>query len=445
MSEQQDTIAAIATPPGSGGVGVIRISGPQVTTITVSIVGDLPQSRTAIYRSFRSSNDQILDQGLALFFPGPDSFTGEDVLELHGHGGSVVMNRLLKRVLELGARQANPGEFSERAFLNGKVDLIQAEAVADLINSASEQAAISAIRSLSGEFSKLVTRLKDQIISMRMLIEAHMDFTDEELDIPVATFQQSIQAAIDQNQNILDKARQGAVLNEGLRIAIIGEPNVGKSSLLNSLLQQDRAIVTDIPGTTRDTLTEKFLIDGVPFVITDTAGLRTTNDPVELEGINRTNLSMETADLVLIMSEYPKIAEQISTEIKSKIYVVNKIDQAQDVKAKIKMAVALSPAEIQLSAKTGEGLDLLKKELLKFAGVDTGAEGIFTARQRHIEALENTREFLNIAEPCLTSSETFDLAAENLRLALHSLGEITGEFTTEDLLGEIFSGFCIGK
>ncbi|MFK8066849.1 MAG: tRNA uridine-5-carboxymethylaminomethyl(34) synthesis GTPase MnmE [Gammaproteobacteria bacterium] len=443
MSESKDTIAAIATPPGSGGVGVIRLSGLQVSKIAVSILGDLPLHRTATYRSFRSADDQILDQGLALFFPGPDSFTGEDVLELHGHGGSVVMNRLLKRVLELGARQAKPGEFSERAFLNGKMDLVQAEAVSDLINSASEQAAISAIRSLSGEFSNLVIQLKEQIISMRMLIEAHMDFTDEELDIPVETFKKSVHEAIDQNQNILDKARQGAVLNEGIRIAIIGEPNVGKSSLLNSLLQQDRAIVTDIPGTTRDTLTEKFLIDGVPFLITDTAGLRTTDDPVELEGINRTNLSMQTADVVLIMSEYPKIAERISTEVKNKIYVANKIDQLENVKAKINQQFSFP--KIQLSAKTGEGLDFLKKQLLKFAGVDAGAEGIFTARQRHIEALENTRGFLNLAEPCLTSSETFDLAAENLRLALHSLGEITGEFTTEDLLGEIFSGFCIGK
>ncbi len=441
MSEQKDTIAAIATPPGSGGVGVIRISGSASKEIAIAILGDQPKSRSAIYRSFKTTDKQIIDQGLALFFLGPDSFTGEDVLELQGHGGSVVMNRLLKEVLGLGARQAKPGEFSERAFLNGKMDLVQAEAVADLINSASEQAAKSAIRSLSGEFSSHIEILKEKIISMRMLIEAHMDFTDEELDIPVEEFNLSIKAAIDENQSILEKARQGAVLNEGLRIAIVGEPNVGKSSLLNSFLQFDRAIVTDIPGTTRDTLTEKFLIEGVPFIVTDTAGIRETVDPVEQEGINRTNQTMEEADLVLVMSEFPEKSE---ADIKEKsLFITNKIDRDPEVKAERKEDG--EKIEIQLSVKTGTGLDLLKKELLKFAGVDSGAEGIFTARQRHIEALEKTHEFLQETEPYLSSSKYFDLAAENLRLALHTLGEITGEFTSEDLLGEIFSGFCVGK
>ena len=443
MSEQKDTIVAIATPPGSGGVGVIRISGSKVAEITNSIIGDQLPPRTTNYRCFKSSDKRTIDQGLALFFAGPDSFTGEDVLELHGHGGSVVMNRLLKRVLELGARQARPGEFSERAFLNGKMDLIQAEAVADLINSASDEAAKSAIRSLSGEFSSHIKKLKEKIISMRMLIEAHMDFTDEELDIPVSTFKQSIKEALQQNQLILEKARQGAVLNEGIRIAIVGPPNVGKSSLLNRLLQQDRAIVTDVPGTTRDTLTEKFLIEGVPFVITDTAGLRRTNDPVEQEGINRTNQTMEDADLVLIMSEYPETPEANMTKKENSLFIMNKIDR--DPVAAPEIKINKEKVEIQLSVKTGEGLDLLEKELLKLAGVDSGAEGIFTARQRHIEALEQTREFLEQTEPYLSSSEYFDLAAENLRQALNSLGEITGEFTTEDLLGEIFSGFCVGK
>ena len=443
MSEQKDTIVAIATPPGSGGVGVIRISGSKVAEITNSIIGDQLSPRTTNYRCFKSSDNRTIDQGLVLFFAGPDSFTGEDILELHGHGGSVVMNRLLKRVLELGARQARPGEFSERAFLNGKMDLVQAEAVADLINSASDEAAKSAIRSLSGEFSDHIKKLKEKIISMRMLIEAHMDFTDEELDIPVSTFKQSIKEALQQNQLILEKARQGAVLNEGIRIAIVGPPNVGKSSLLNHLLQQDRAIVTDIPGTTRDTLTEKFLIEGVPFVITDTAGLRTTNDPVEQEGINRTNQTMEDADLVLIMSEYPETSEKKLTTNKNSLFIANKIDRDPAVIPGTRSTE--EKVEIQLSVKTGEGLDLLEKELLKFAGVDSGAEGIFTARQRHIEALEQTREFLEQTEPYLSSSEYFDLAAENLRQALNSLGEITGEITTEDLLGEIFSGFCVGK
>ena len=443
MSEQEDTIAAIATPPGSGGVGVIRISGSKSKEIAANILGDQPEPRSATYRSFKTKNNQIIDQGLALFFPGPDSFTGEDILELQGHGGSVVMNRLLKEVLGLGARQANPGEFSERAFLNGKMDLVQAEAVADLINSASEQAAKSAIRSLSGEFSDHINILKEKIIFMRMLIEAHMDFTEEELDIPVEEFKQSIKAAIEQNQSILEKARQGAVLSEGLRIAIVGEPNVGKSSLLNHLLQFDRAIVTDIPGTTRDTLTEKFLIEGVPFIVTDTAGIRDTVDPVEQEGIDRTNQTMEEADLVLFMSEYPATSEGQQAGNEKSLFIKNKIDRDPQVKAGIKKES--EKTEILLSVKTGAGLDLLKKELLNFSGVETGAEGIFTARQRHIEALEKTHDFLQETEPYLDSSEYFDLAAENLRQALHSLGEITGEFTTEDLLGEIFSGFCVGK
>ena len=443
MSEHNDTIAAIATPPGSAGVAIIRISGSRASTIAISIFGEQPEPRIASFGSFKSAKNKIIDQGLALFFPGPDSFTGEDILELHGHGGSVVMHRLLKRVLELGARQANPGEFSERAFLNGKMDLVQAEAVADLINSASEQAAKSAIRSLAGEFSQHIDQLKEKIISMRMLIEAHMDFTDEELDIPISSFAQSINAAIQNNQSILDQARQGVVLNEGLRIAITGPPNVGKSSLLNCLLQQERAIVTDVPGTTRDTLTEKFLIEGVPFVITDTAGLRTTSDPVEQEGINRTNRTMEDADLVLVMSEYPRTTKDQVTSYKKSLFITNKIDR--DPIAIPEIMTAAEKTTIQLSVKTGVGIDLLKKELLKIAGVDRSAEGIFTARQRHVEALAETLEFLQQAKPCLASIEKFDLAAENLRLGLHSLGKITGEFTTEDLLGEIFSGFCVGK
>ena len=443
MSEQKDTIAAIATPPGSGGVGMIRVSGSASVEIATFILGDQPKPRTATFRSFKSADKQIIDQGLALFFPNPDSFTGEDVLELHGHGGSVVMNRLLKRVLESGARQAKPGEFSERAFLNGKMDLIQAEAVADLINSASEQAAKSAIRSLSGEFSSQIKELKEKIISMRMLIEAHMDFTEEELDIPVEELKQTIKKAIEQNLSILEKGRQGTVLNEGLRIAIVGEPNVGKSSLLNCLLQFERAIVTNIPGTTRDTVTERFLIEGVPFIVTDTAGIRDTMDPVEQEGINRSHRTMEEADLVLVMTEFSAASEDQRIGKEKSLFIKNKIDCDPEVKAEIKKEP--DKTEILLSVKTGAGIDLLKKELLKFAGVETGAEGIFSARLRHIEALEKTCGFLQETEPYLKSSECFELAAENLRLALHSLSEITGEFTTEDLLGEIFSGFCVGK
>jgi len=443
MAKYKETIAAIATPPGSGGVGIIRISGTASREIAISILGYQPTPRTATFSSFKTADKKIIDQGLALFFPGPDSFTGEDVLELQGHGGSIIMNRLLKRVIESGARQANPGEFSERSFLNGKMDLVQAEAVADLINSASEQAAKSAMRSLSGEFSDQIELLKEKIISMRMLIEAHLDFTEEELNIPFFTFNQQIDEAIDQTQLILNKARQGAILNEGLRLAIVGAPNVGKSSLLNRLLQQGRAIVTDIPGTTRDTLTEKFLIEGIPFIITDTAGLRKTSDPVEQEGINRTNQTIEDADLVLVMSEYPETTKNLPEKRENCLFIINKIDRDPDIIPEIKKTGGKT--EIQLSVKTGAGLDLLKKELLKTASVDSGAEGVFTARQRHIEALKKNRECLEQAQSCLSCSKHVDLAAEYLRLALHSLGEITGEFTTEDLLGEIFSGFCVGK
>jgi tRNA modification GTPase len=447
VTSQTETIAAIATPPGSGGVGMIRVSGPAVPEITKNILGEMPEPRKAIFSTFTDPSGTPIDQGLALYFSAPASFTGEDVLELHGHGGPVVLQSLMETLLSQGVRQARPGEFSERAFLNGKIDLIQAEAVADLINSASEQAAKSALRSLSGEFSRQIDQLREKIIFLRTQIEALMDFTDEELSIPEDTLSQTLQESIEGVQQILARAKQGAVLNEGIRITIVGAPNVGKSSLLNRLLQQDRAIVTDIAGTTRDTLTEKFILQGIPFVITDTAGLRQTDDPVEQQGIYRTKKAEKAADLVLEIVEYKSEINQDSdlekTSKGQRLLLINKIDK--DPTATANVSTNQGQKQISLSVKTGTGMDLLEQELLNFAGIDSESEGIFTARQRHLKALHNTEDFLLQARPCIKRIDLFDLAAENLRLALRSLGEITGEFSTEDLLGEIFSGFCVGK
>lgn len=445
MPVVNDTIAAVATPPGQGGVGVIRASGPQVAEIGTSLLKALPEARKAVFTSFRDGEDQIIDQGLALFFSAPHSFTGEDVLELHGHGGPQVLNRLIQRIIELGARQAKPGEFSERAFLNGKIDLLQAEAIADLINSSSEAAAKSAARSLVGEFSQRINQLKDRVIYLRSLIEALMDFSDEDIHIDDNALSASLSLTITENIGILDQARQGAALNEGLRISIVGPPNVGKSSLLNRLLQEERAIVTEIPGTTRDTLTEKFIIDGVPFIVTDTAGIRETTDPIEQAGIKRTFRTMEQADLVIVMQEIDDQKDMpILPEISVRhLDVVNKIDHHPEMTAKV---VRSGPRSyVYLSAKTGEGLDLLKKELINIAGLASGTEGLFSARQRHVQALQQTRHYLQQAEPYIGDVMSLDLAAENLRLAQRSLSEITGDFTSEDLLGEIFAGFCIGK
>lgn len=445
MPVVKDTIAAVATPPGQGGIGVIRVSGPQVKGIGTALLQELPQIRKAVFTAFRDAKGQIIDQGLALYFSAPHSFTGEDVLELHGHGSPLVLNRLMQRLFELGSRQAKPGEFSERAFLNGKIDLLQAEAIADLINSASEAAAKSAARSLVGEFSQRVDQLKVRIIQLRTLIEALMDFSDEEISVDDDTLNSSLSQAITENIRILEQARQGVALNEGLRISIVGPPNVGKSSLLNRLLQEERAIVTEIPGTTRDTLTEKIIIDGVPFIVTDTAGLRETEDPVEQEGIKRTIKTMEDADLAIVMNEFgDRSTNQNLPEIRIRhLYVINKIDRHPGLAAKVEQSG--QQTSVYLSAKTGEGLDLLKNELIRIADLQPGTEGLFSARQRHIIALQQTHLYLEQAKPYIDDVMSFELAAENLRLAQRSLGEITGDFTTEDLLDEIFSGFCIGK
>ncbi len=442
MVDEIDTIAAIATPPGAGGVGVIRVSGPKAESIAHAMMGRKPEPQKAIFSKFKDAEGIEIDHGLALFFQAPTSYTGECVLELQGHGGAIVIQRLLKRVLELGARPAKPGEFTERAFLNGKIDLLQAEAVADLINSASEQAAKSAIRSLRGEFSRQIEGLKQEIVDLRKHVEAYLDFTEEELEIPVSAFANGLKKAIEINRSILGKAHQGAILNEGYRITLVGEPNVGKSSLLNRLLLEERAIVTDIPGTTRDTLTERFLIEGVPFVVTDTAGLRQTQDPVELEGINRTHKAIAQTDLVIVMSEYPDQGE-ITLETDQVLYVINKIDRAPDLRPGV--VEKARQTLCYLSAKTGAGVEEFKQELLRIAQSGMGSEGVYTARQRHLVALQQTAAFLDQAQQVSVNTNQMDLFAENLRQAQESLSRITGEFTTEDLLDEIFSGFCIGK
>lgn len=443
MKNDTDTIAAVATPAGHGGIGVIRISGPTARKILFELTHKEITHKEIQFTSFFNHKQQILDQGLALYFHGPQSFTGEDVVEIHGHGGAVVLQSLLSEIIDQGARLAKPGEFSERAFLNGKIDLVQAEAIADLINSASETAARSAMRSLQGEFSTHINQLKEKIVHLRTYIEVLLDFSDEEISIDTQTLIQDAKSSLALTKEITRQANQGALLTEGVRLCIVGEPNVGKSSLLNALLKVDRAIVTDIPGTTRDTLTEDFLLNGVRFIITDTAGIRETEDHVEIEGIRRSHDSANKADIILSMrsasdekSRFPEIKTTLPC-----LFVVNKIDQSNEKK----YFLDDEKNTLYLSVKTGEGLDILKKELLRLAGLQEQTEGLFSARKRHLKSLEITSQEIEYALPYLLDSGTFDLAAENLRQAQQALSEITGEFTTEDLLGEIFSGFCIGK
>lgn len=445
----KDTIAAIATPPGRGGVGIVRVSGPLAGDIAQAVLGRLPAPRQALFGTFRYAGGEALDQGLALYFPAPASFTGEDVLELHGHGGVVVMDELLARTLESGARLARPGEFSERAFLNGKMDLLQAEAVADLIDSASRQAAHSAMRSLDGSFSKQINQLAEKLQHLRVYVEAGIDFPDEELDL-LADGQ--VEAQIQTLQNLLgglfDSARQGHILREGMRLVIIGEPNVGKSSLLNRLAQRDAAIVTDIPGTTRDLVHEQIHLDGMPLHISDTAGLRETDDLVEQEGIRRTREALAKADMLLLVLDdrhaHPAAALQALSahvELPGKAHILvlcNKCDLSGHD------AGFSAGGELRLSAKSGAGMDLLKQRLKQVMHYQDGDSGTFMARRRHLDALRRCREHVVSALHTAQQRQS-ELCAEELRLAQQCLGEITGQISSEDLLGDIFAGFCIGK
>ena len=445
-----DTIAAIATAPGRGGVGVIRISGSNLLPFAFALTGKSPKPRYATLADFLAADGSTIDTGLLLYFPNPHSFTGEDVLELQGHGGPVVLQLLLARCLDLGARLAEPGEFSRRAFLNGKMDLAQAEAVADLIDAATASAARSAVRSLQGEFSRAIGELNEELINLRMLVEATLDFPEEDIDfLKAADAFGRLERLQRKLAEIFDRAGQGKLLQSGLHVVLAGQPNVGKSSLLNRLAGDDLAIVTPIAGTTRDALKSSIQIEGIPLHIIDTAGLRDTEDEVERIGIERTWREIERADVVLLLVDARSgvtpadqaILDALPANLR-RITVRNKIDLAG---GQPEIHAEPEGMAISLSAKAAQGIDLLQQELLRIAGWHQ-AEDVFIARERHLRALALAQEHIatarNVVEGIMPALELF---AEELRLAQHALGEITGEFTADDLLGVIFSRFCIGK
>lgn len=446
-SNKTDTIAAVATGTSAGGIGVVRISGPLSAAIAKKILGQCPAPRHATYLPFEDSQHNLIDQGIAIYYPSPNSYTGDDVLELQAHGGLAVLHLLLSQCLTLGARQAEPGEFTYRAFLNDKMDLAQAESVADLINATTKEAANSAARSLSGEFSTLINTLLAELISLRMFVEACLDFPEEEIDfITQGNVLEKLHKIIASVDSVFSKAKQGALLRDGIDVVLIGQPNVGKSSLLNALSGDELAIVTDIPGTTRDTIKTLIQIDGVPVNIIDTAGLRETEDTVEKFGIDRTWRATQSAHIALLLldathgigKEELSIIDALPEQI-HKVWIHNKIDLSQD---KSRVSKREEEIHIHLSAKTGEGLDILKSKLLDFVGYQTFEEGVFTARSRHLEALAQVDQHLSSAVNNINAAE---LVAEELKLAQNALASITGEFTPDDLLGEIFSNFCIGK
>ncbi|HEX8961437.1 MAG TPA: tRNA uridine-5-carboxymethylaminomethyl(34) synthesis GTPase MnmE [Rhodocyclaceae bacterium] len=451
-SGRSDTIAAVATAPGRGGIGVVRVSGSDLSDLARRLSGVVPSPRQAHLATFRDAAGAAIDQGILLFFPAPHSFTGEDVLELQGHGGPVVMQLLLGRCLELGARLAEPGEFTRRAFLNDKMDLAQAEAVADLIEAATAQAARAALRSLEGEFSRQVHALTDALAELRMLAEATLDFPDEEIDpLRDTDAVPRLERLRAQLADLRGRAREGALLRTGLTVVLAGLPNVGKSSLLNSLLGEARAIVTDIPGTTRDALRETIQVDGIPLHVIDTAGLRESSDPVERIGIERTWKEIERADVVLQLVDARTgvtpadhaVDVQLPAGV-TRLVVENKCDLAQRPAGRSERQEegGRTRVHVLLSAKTGEGVDLLRDELRRVAGWQGHGEDAILARERHLEALGVAAQRLDAAAGNLAQ---FELCAEELRLAQEALSTITGEFTADDLLGMIFSRFCIGK
>jgi tRNA modification GTPase len=442
-----DTIAAVATAAGRAGIGVIRASGPAVPAIIRGLIGRELPPREAVLCSFRSADGEALDRGVALYFPAPRSYTGEDVLELQGHGGPAVLQVLLRRCAELGARAAEPGEFTQRAFLNDKLDLAQAESVADLIDASSELAARGAMRSLAGEFSSRIHNLNRGLIELRALVEATLDFPEEDIDFLDKADARGRLAKLQRDLDVILKAaRQGAILREGARVVLIGQPNVGKSSLMNRLAREEVAIVTEIPGTTRDPLRHQLTIDGVPLHVIDTAGLRDSNDKVEKLGMERTWREIASADIALLVMDVSRgmtegdkvILERLPQKI-HKLFVFNKIDIAG---IDAECSDETSHTEIRLSAKTGQGLNLLHDALLRGIGWQPAEEVQFIARERHLQALGEAREALKKAA---SSGTAIELLAEELRMAQRALGRITGEFSADDLLGEIFSRFCIGK
>ena len=433
---KRDTIAAVATPPGRGGIGVVRISGSGAALIAERVTGSVPSPRLATLARFKEASGAAIDEGIALYFPAPHSYTGEAVLELHGHGGPVVLGMLLSACLDAGARLAEPGEFTRRAFLEGRLDLAQAEAVADLIDASSQQAARGALRSLSGEFSAAIGALRAQLVELRALTEAQLDFPEEELDgihrEDAAKRLIGVQAVLD---DVLARSRQGSLLRSGVYVVLAGPPNVGKSSLLNRLAGEERAIVTPVPGTTRDALRETIHIGGVAVVLVDTAGLRDSVDEVEKLGIARTRSELERADVVLVVHDATAGAgPQPLTTGAERIEVYNKVDLCPDFRA---------PAgTIGVSAKTGQGLAELREAILRAAGWSSTGESVFLARERHLRVLGVAKEHLARAG---AEKGRWELFAEELRLAHDALSVITGVFTSDDLLGEIFGRFCIGK
>ena len=433
----RDTIAAVATPPGRGGIGVVRVSGSDVPRIAQAVLGRLPRARHATVATFRDAAGTLIDRGIALYFPAPGSYTGEAVLELQGHGGPVVMQLLLRACVDAGARLAEPGEFTRRAFLEGKLDLAQAEAVADLIDAASREAARSAARSLSGEFSAAIGALRTRLIELRALTEAMLDFPDEGVDpLHRDDAMRRLTEAREALGEVLGRGRQGKLLRAGIHVVLAGAPNVGKSSLLNRLAGEDLAIVTPIPGTTRDTVREAIEIDGMPLLLVDTAGLREAGDEVERLGVERARREVAAADLVLIVAEAgstgPPVADLPAGAARLDVY--NKVDLAP--------GFAAPEGALAVSAKTGEGLDRLRRSILEAAGWSSTGESAFLARERHLQALEQASAHL---EGASREADRWEFFAEELRLAQRALGSITGEYTADDLLGEIFGRFCIGK
>ncbi|MBT8106838.1 MAG: tRNA uridine-5-carboxymethylaminomethyl(34) synthesis GTPase MnmE [Gammaproteobacteria bacterium] len=443
MTYPADTIVAAATPPGTGGVGIVRISGEAVEAIAEAMLGSLPKPRYATHRTFRSAAGEELDSGIALYFPAPGSFTGEPVLELHGHGGPIVMAMLVDAAVELGARLAEPGEFTRRAFLNDKLDLAQAEAIADLIASGTEQAARAALHSLSGAFSAAVYALAEQLVRLRMHVEAAIDFPEEEIDfLGDEQLQARIVDCAEAFSELRSQARVGRVLRDGYRVVIVGKPNAGKSSLLNRLSGEDAAIVTEVAGTTRDILREQINIDGLAVELVDTAGLREDPDQIEEEGIRRARKALTSADAVLwIQDASEALQKHIDEDVPDGAEVIvvrNKIDMTAD-------KPGLVDDILYVSTKTGSGMDALQERLQRAAGYRDLGEGAFTARKRHVDALRRAAAHFETGRKALEETKAGELLAEELRLAQEALGEITGAVSSDDLLGRIFSEFCIGK
>ena len=444
MAYIKDTIAAIATPPGKGGVGIVRISGPEAARIGKEISKKETEPRVATLVSFYDSHNRTIDQGLLIRFIGPHSFTGEDLVELQGHGGPIVMDLLLKTAIQLGARQAGPGEFSQRAFLNERIDLVQAEAIADLINSSSEQAALGSMRSLQGDFSHKINFILKELIQVRVLTEAAADFPEDDIEAEIDHDEKNILIRLlKELDELLNGAKEGEAFSQGVNLVIVGKPNAGKSSLINALCRKDVSIVTDIPGTTRDVVREDALIEGITFRILDTAGIRKAENKIEMEGVKRARLEAERADIILNLVDLTEnLSGQQMEEMEKKkrdreLVVYNKLDLIDDCHD-LKNFLCVS-------VKTGQGLDTLKGRLIKKLGLVNSGDSMFSARRRHITAIESTRNHILKAINLIENKSQSDIFAEELRLAQIALDSITGAFSTDDLLEEIFNNFCIGK